>query len=83
MEALALHNGALTAHLEDNTSCISVVEAKMVTPRVKHIGIPVYFLQKRLTMVSLFQTMRSIVSCIQICALNHVQVQLSVGLLNI
>ena len=46
MEYLALHNGALTAHWEENTSCISVVEAKMVTPRVKHIGITVYFLQK-------------------------------------
>ena len=26
------------------TSCISVVEAKIVTPRVKHMDIPVYFL---------------------------------------
>ena len=26
------------------TSCISVVEAKRVTPRVKHMDIPVYFL---------------------------------------
>ena len=37
MEALALHTGAPTVHWEDNTSCISVVEAKIVTPIVKHI----------------------------------------------
>ena len=41
MEALALNTGAPTVHWEDNTGCVSVVEAKIVTPRVKHIGIPV------------------------------------------
>ena len=45
MEALALYTGAPTVHWENNTSCISVVEAKRVTPRVEHIDIPVYFLQ--------------------------------------
>ena len=44
MEALALYTGAPTLYLEDNTSCISVVEAKIVTPRVKHIDITVYFI---------------------------------------
>ena len=43
MEALALYTGAPTVHCEDNTSCISVIEAKRVTPRVKHIDIPVCF----------------------------------------
>ena len=47
MEALALHTGAPTVHWEDNTSFISVVEAKRVTTRVKHIDIPVYFLQEQ------------------------------------
>ena len=47
MEDLALYTGAPTVHWEDNTSCISVVEAKRVTPRVKHIDIPVYFLQEQ------------------------------------
>ena len=47
MEALALYTGAPTVHLENNTSCISVVEAKIVTPRVKHIDIPVCFLQEK------------------------------------
>ena len=47
MEALALYTGAPTVHWEDNTSCISVVEAKIVTPRVKHIDIPVCFLQEQ------------------------------------
>ena len=45
MEALALHTGAPTLHWEDTTSCISVLEAKIVTHRVKHIDIPVLFLQ--------------------------------------
>ena len=47
MEALALHTGASTEHWEYNTSCISVVEDKIVTPRVKHIGIPVCFLPEQ------------------------------------
>ena len=46
MEALALHTGELTAHWEDNTSCIYFFEAKIVTPRVKHIDIPVCFIQE-------------------------------------
>ena len=40
------YTGAPTVHWEDNTSCVSIVEAKRVTPRVKHIDIPVYFLQE-------------------------------------
>ena len=40
MEALELHTGAPTVNWEDNTSCISIVEYKIVTPRVKHIDIP-------------------------------------------
>ena len=47
MEALALHTGAPKVHQEDKKSCISVVEDKIVTPRVKHIDIPVYFLQEQ------------------------------------
>ena len=47
MEALALHTGAPTVHWEDNTSCIYVVESKIVTPRVKHLDIPVCFLQEQ------------------------------------
>ena len=45
MEALALYTGASTVHWEDNTSCISIVEAKRVNPRVKHIDIPACFIQ--------------------------------------
>ena len=44
METLALHTGAPTVHWEDKTNCISIVETKIVTPRVKHIDIPVCFL---------------------------------------
>ena len=40
-----LHTGAPTVHWEDNTIFISVVEAKIVTPIVKHIDIPFCFLQ--------------------------------------
>ena len=45
MEALALHTGAPTVNLEENTTCISVVETEIVTPRIKHIDNNVYFLQ--------------------------------------
>ena len=44
MEALELHSGAHTLNWEDNTSCISVVEAWIVSSRVKQIYIPVYFI---------------------------------------
>ena len=44
MEALAIHTGAPTVNWEDNRSCICVIEAKIVTTRVKHIDIPVCFL---------------------------------------
>ena len=47
MEELAPQIGAPTVHLEDNTSCIDVVEAKRVTPTVKYIGIPIFFIQEQ------------------------------------
>ena len=47
MESLALHTDAPTVHLEYNTSCIYLIEAKIVTPRVKHVDIPVCFLQEQ------------------------------------
>ena len=47
MEALALHIGAHTVHWEDNTSCIFVVEAKRVTPRIKYIYIQFCFLLEK------------------------------------
>ena len=75
MEALALHTGAPTVHWEDNTSFISFVEAKIVTHRVKRIDISFCFLQEQFTIVPFFQNIRSTVSCRQICAPNHVQVQ--------
>ena len=48
MEDLAVHTGSPTVHWEDSTSCISVFEAKIVTPRVKHIDILVFFLQEKI-----------------------------------
>ena len=47
MEVLEIHTGAPTVNWEDNTSCISVVEAKIITTRVKHIDIPACFLQQK------------------------------------
>ena len=47
MEDLALQTVAPTVHWEDNTIFIYVVEAKIFTPRVKHIDIPVFFLQEK------------------------------------
>ena len=76
MEALALHTVAPTVHWEDNKNIISVFEAKIITPRVKHVYIPVCFIQEPFDkIVSLFQNIRSSVSCRNICARNHVQVQ--------
>ena len=47
MEALVIHTGATTVHWEYNTIFISVFEAKIVTPRVKHVDIPVCFIQEQ------------------------------------
>ena len=47
IEDLELQTGTPTVHWEDNTSCISVVEDKIVTPRVKNIDISVCFLQEQ------------------------------------
>ena len=46
MEDLSLYTGVPTVHWEDNTRCIYVVEAKIITPRVKYIDIPVCFIQE-------------------------------------
>ena len=43
MEALALHTDKPTVNWEDNTSFISVVEAKTVIPRVKTLIFPFVF----------------------------------------
>ena len=47
MEDSALHTGAPIVNWEDNTSCIYVVENKIVTPIVQYIDIPVYFIQEK------------------------------------
>ena len=47
MEDLSLHTGAPTVHWEEITRCISIVEAKRVTPRVKNIDITVCFLHEQ------------------------------------
>ena len=47
MKDLALHTGAPTVNWENNTSCISVVESKRITPIVKRVDIPVCFLQEQ------------------------------------
>ena len=45
MEDLKPQTGTPAVHLEDNTSCIYAVEYKIITTGVKHIEIPVYFIQ--------------------------------------
>ena len=45
MEYLSLYTSTPTIHWEYNTSFISVVAAEIVTPIVKHIDIPDFFLQ--------------------------------------
>ena len=51
IESLAIHTGSPTVNWEENTSYISVVEDKIVTPRVKHLDIHIYFYKKNLTNV--------------------------------
>ena len=46
MEALELHTGEPTVHRKDNTSCVSGVEAKIVTLILKHIDITICFQKK-------------------------------------
>ena len=82
MEALSLLPTAPTVYWEENTSHIYVVETKIVSPRTKHIDTPICFLQEKLTMFSLLQNMRILVSCQKICAPNHVDVQLTVVVIN-
>ena len=83
MEELSTQTGAPTEHWEDNTSFISVVESKRVTPRVKHIVITVYFLLEQFDNGIFFHNMISLVSLRKIFAPNHVQVQLSVRVINV
>ena len=47
MEALTLHTGAPKVNWENNTNFISVLEAKTVNPRVKHIDTPIFFQQEK------------------------------------
>ena len=48
MEALSLHTGAHRVHWEYNTMCISIVESKRVTTRIKHIIIHACYLQEQI-----------------------------------
>ena len=60
----------------------TVGEAKIFTRIVKHIYISVYFLQENFDNGPFVKIMRSLVYCRQICAPDHVQVQISVVVLN-
>ena len=48
MEALPLQTGAPAVYWEYITGCIYVVEAKILTPRVKHIDFPICFLLEKI-----------------------------------
>ena len=81
---LKIHTGAPTVHREDITNCIYVVEAKIVTTRVKKIGIPVCFLQEQFDNGPFIPKYdKSSVIPADIFGPNHVQVQLSAGVLNL
>ena len=82
IEALSLHTSAPIVHWEDNTSCISVVEDKIVTPRFKKKSLQSVFYKNNLNIIFFPPNMRSSVSVRKIFALNYVKVQLSAGLLN-
>ena len=73
MEVLALHTDAQTVHWKDNTSCIYVVEAKIVTPIVKHIAITLCFLLEQFHKIAFwFPNMKILVSRWNLCASNHI-----------
>ena len=84
MEYLSLRTGATTVHWEENTSFIfmlfNLIELllELNTFRLLYV-----FYKKILIMVFLLQNMISIVLCVNICAPNHVQVKLSVIVLNL
>ena len=82
MKDLALHTGAPTLHWEDNISFIYVVEAKIVTLRVKHVDIIVCFLQEQFDNGLFIPKYGKSSVMPEICAPNHVQVQSSVGVIN-
>ena len=82
MVVLSLHTGAPKVHWGFNTSCISVVESKIITPRVKKIIFLSVSYKNNFAMVLLFTNMRRLVSFRQICAPNHILDQLSVGVLH-
>ena len=74
--------GVPTVHWEYNKSCSYVVEAKIVTPRVKQIYIPVYFLQEQFDdnlFIPKYENSSVMPEdrCIKPC-----QIQLSVGVIN-
>ena len=82
MEFLALHTGVSTVHWEDNEICIYVVEDKMFTPIVKKLIFLFVFYHNNFTMLFLLPNMITIMPYRYICATNHVQVQVLVGVLN-
>ena len=55
MKVLSLHTGAHTVQWEYNTCFIAVVGAKRVTPRLKHIYIPVCYVQEQFDNVLFLQ----------------------------
>ena len=82
MEALAINTGAPTVHLEDITTLYTLLNLKGLL-----LGSNIFIFlstlyNNNLTMVCLFPNMRILVSLCQLCAPNHVQVQLSVILIN-
>ena len=83
MEDLAIYTGVPTVHWEDIKKYVSLMlKLKGLLLELNTFIFLSVFYKSNLTMISLFQNMRSPVSCRQICAPNHVQFQLSVGLLN-
>ena len=67
MEDLALHTGAVPVTWEDNTSCISVVEAIIFTPIVKNIYIAVCFLQKNCNGIFVTKYDKSSIMLVYMC----------------
>ena len=82
MESLALHTGAPTVHWESKTYIFLLFKLKTLLLYLNTLTFLSILYMNNLTMVFLLQNMRSLVSCHNICAPNHIQVQLSTGVLN-
>ena len=82
IESLALQNGDPTLHWDYNKTLYLMMKLKELHLESNKLIFQCDLFNNSLTMVSLFQMMRSLVLCRHIFVPNHAWVQISFGLLN-